>query len=376
MRKADDEELSRVLFGMSDAWMTVPTLIGDGVELRPMEERDAAALLACTAPDTFRFFATRHPPTWDEAGFAAFIGYLRGNSATRPMAVIDRATGKMVGCTCYLDVDPANRSVEIGCTFYDPAVRGTKLNPEAKLLLIQYAFEVLGCVRVFLKTDGRNVQSQRAIAKLGARYEGTLRRHRILPDGFVRDTVYFAITPEEWPEVKAGLLRRLGRSDSQHAATMRVRSATSSDVERVLPMVEAICAMHKTMDPTKYGFVPEIVERYRGWLPQRAADHRSVFLIAEDGTGVAGFAVGTVEPEIPIYEIKEFGFIHDLWVEPRARRMGVGRMLAQTALERFKSMGVRQVRLDTALANEGARRLFAGCGFRCSATEMIAVVGG
>lgn len=362
---------------MSDAWKSVPRLVGEVVELRAMREEDAAALLACTARDTFKFFATRHPPTWDEPGFRAFIAWHLAVTTTRMFAVIERASGRLVGCTCYLDVDQANRSVEIGCTFYDPAVRGTALNPEAKLMLIQHAFETLGCVRVFLKTDGRNVQSQRAIAKLGARYEGTLRRHRILPDGFIRDTVYFSIVPEEWPEVKAGLLTRLGREARKSAPAVRVRAATAADVEQVLPMVEAICAMHKTMDSTKYGFVEEIVERYRGWLPQRARDARSVFLVAEDGSGVGsvvGFLVGTVEPEIPIYEVKEFGFIHDVWVETRMRRRGVGRLLALVALERFRAMGVPQVRLDTATANEGARRLFAGCGFRASATEMIAVV--
>lgn len=357
---------------MTDQWRITPVLRGNDVELRPLLESDAAALLACTARDTFKFFATRHPPTWDEAGFAAFIGYLRANPTTRPMAVIDRPTGRLVGCTCYLDVDSSNRSVEIGCTFYDPAVRGTRLNPEAKLLLIQHAFETLGCVRVFLKTDGRNIQSQRAIAKLGARYEGTLRNHRILPDGFVRDTVYFSIVPEEWPEVKAGLLTRLHRSGTHLVPT--VRSATPTDIPAILPMVERICAMHQSMDRTKYDFVPDIVEKYRHWLPQRAADSRSVLCIAEDDLGIVGFLVGTIEPEIPIYHIKEFGFIHDLWVEPRARRRGIGTALARQAISRFKSMGVSQVRLDTATANEGARRLFAGCGFRPAATEMIATL--
>ncbi|MBU6414408.1 MAG: GNAT family N-acetyltransferase [Planctomycetes bacterium] len=357
---------------MNDEWKATPTLIGEVVELRAMRQDDAPALLACTARDTFKFFATRHPPSWDEAGFASFIAWHLAVPSTRMFAVIERATGTLVGCTCYLDVDAANRSVEIGCTFYDPEVRGTKLNPEAKLLLMRHAFETLGCERVFLKTDGRNMQSQRAIAKLGARYEGTLRRHRILPDGFIRDTVYFSVVKEEWPEVKVGLMTRLGRSEEGSRRSARVRSATAADVEQVLPLVEKICAMHRGMDARKYGFVPDIVERYRTWLPQRAADARSVLLVAEDDSGLAGFVVGTVEPEIPIYEVKEFGFIHDVWVEPRARRQGVGRMLALAALERFRAMGVKQVRLDTAIANEAARRLFAGCGFRASATEMIA----
>lgn len=140
-------------------------------------------------------------------------------------------------------------------------------------------------------------------------------------------------------------------------------------------MVAQICAMHEAMDPDKYGYLPDIVSMYEHWLPQRAVDPRSVLLVADAGTGLAGFVIGTVEKEIPIYRIAEFGFVHDLWVEPAQRRAGVGRALALAAIERFRAMGMKQVRLDTAAANEGARRLFASCGFRASATEMLIVVG-
>jgi ribosomal protein S18 acetylase RimI-like enzyme len=155
---------------------------------------------------------------------------------------------------------------------------------------------------------------------------------------------------------------------------IHVRSATAADVPAILPMVAQLCAMHERMDSDKYGFLPAIVEMYRDWLPRRAADARSVLLVAEDGGAAAGFVVGTVEREIPIYRVKEFGFIHDLWVEPSWRRHGAGRMLAACAVERFQAMGVVQVRLDTAAANESARRLFASCGFRSSATEMLRVL--
>jgi RimJ/RimL family protein N-acetyltransferase len=360
---------------MSNLWSHIPTLEGEFVQLRPLLDSDAAALLACTAPDTFTYFVTKPPPTWDIPGFAAFINTLSGTPTTRPMAVIDRSTNRLVGCTCYLDVDQANRSVEIGCTFYHPAVRGTHINPQAKLLLLSHAFETLHCVRVLLKTDARNLHSQRAIAKLGARYEGTLRQHRILPDGFIRDTACFSILPDEWPEVKAGLLQRLARSATPNPSpAITIRPAIAADTESILPMVQQICAMHSALDPTKYAFLPDIIDRYRRWLPVRAADPRSVLLVAHDALGLVGFLVGSVEPEIPIYHISEYGFIHDLWIEPRARRMGVGTALARQALADFKTIGVSQVRLDTANANQSARRLFAGCGFRPSATEMIAAL--
>jgi ribosomal-protein-alanine N-acetyltransferase len=84
------------------------------------------------------------------------------------------------------------------------------VNPENKYLLLRHAFETLGAIRVQLKTDGRNLHSQRAIAKLGAKLEGTMRRHIIMPDGYFRDTVMYSIIDDEWPGVKAGLEERLG----------------------------------------------------------------------------------------------------------------------------------------------------------------------
>jgi GNAT superfamily N-acetyltransferase len=115
------------------------------------------------------------------------------------------------------------------------------------------------------------------------------------------------------------------------------------------------------------------VQRYEAWLPERARDPRSVFLVAQDasGPGIVGFLVATVEREIPIYRVSEFGFVHDMWVEPGARGRGLGRALVASAIERFRELGVPQIRLDTAMANEDARRLFATCGFRAAVMEML-----
>jgi RimJ/RimL family protein N-acetyltransferase len=117
--------------------------------------------------------------------------------------------GTVVGTTSYLDVSVPDARLEIGSTAYAPAVWGTAVNPDAKRVLLAHAFDVLGAGRVQLKTDVRNVRSQRAIARLGARYEGTLRRYQRRGDGTVRDTVVFSILAEEWPAVRAGLEQRL-----------------------------------------------------------------------------------------------------------------------------------------------------------------------
>ncbi len=122
----------------------------------------------------------------------------------------DRPAGTVVGTSSYLEVVPVDARLEIGFTVYDPAVWGSSVNPEAKLLLLGYAFDELGMGRVQLKTDIRNVRSQQAIARLGARFEGVLRRYQRRSDGSVRDTVLFSITAEEWPAVRDGLRVRLG----------------------------------------------------------------------------------------------------------------------------------------------------------------------
>ncbi len=114
-----------------------------------------------------------------------------------------------MGTSSYLGVSVADARLEIGSTAYSPPVWASVVNPEVKLLLFEHAFEVLRVGRVQLKTDVRNVRSQQAIARLGARYEGTLRRYQRRADGSVRDTVMFSVTAEEWPAVRDGLLARL-----------------------------------------------------------------------------------------------------------------------------------------------------------------------
>jgi ribosomal protein S18 acetylase RimI-like enzyme len=153
---------------------------------------------------------------------------------------------------------------------------------------------------------------------------------------------------------------------------MDIRPATPEDVPAVLPMVRKVCAFHEALDPAKYGFRGDPGRMYDRWLVNRAKDPRSVFLVAEAEPGrLVGFLVGTVEEEIPIYRIKEFGFVHDLWVEEKYRNEGIARQMVTLAVERFREIGVKQVRLDTAYHNEPARALFAACGFRPSIVEML-----
>lgn len=120
-------------------------------------------------------------------------------------AVVDLASGASVGMTRYMTIDRANRSVEIGGTWYGKSFRRTAMNTECKYLLMQHAFEAWGCIRVQIKTDLRNERSQRAIERLGATREGVLRKNLIMPDGYQRSSVMYSVLDEEWPAVKARL---------------------------------------------------------------------------------------------------------------------------------------------------------------------------
>jgi ribosomal protein S18 acetylase RimI-like enzyme len=159
---------------------------------------------------------------------------------------------------------------------------------------------------------------------------------------------------------------------------MQIRQATVEDVPLVLPMVARIAALHESWDAAKYGYRANPEEMYRRWLAARARDARSVFFVAERTDAMLGdvpflvaFLVGTVEREIPIYRLEQFGFIHDLWIEPEYRHEGIGRQMVMLAIERFREIGVTQIRTDTAAYNDAARALFSACGFRASTIEML-----
>jgi N-acetyltransferase len=184
-------------------------LEGRYVRLEPLEERHRDDLLAAAAQDpaTFRYMGSDL-----SVGAEAWPAYLA--DALEPefvaWATVDRSTGRAVGSTRFGDIAPAHGRVEIGWTWIAPSHQRTAVNTEAKLLQLTYAFDELGAARVALKTDGRNLRSQAAIERLGAMREGVLRRHIRMPDGFMRDTVYFSILSDEWPAVKARLEERLG----------------------------------------------------------------------------------------------------------------------------------------------------------------------
>lgn len=128
-----------------------------------------------------------------------------------PFVAIHLASGRVAGATRYLNIMPKDRGLEIGGTWYGTEFQRTAVNTECKYLLMQHAFEMLGCIRVQLKTDSRNERSQKAIERIGAVKEGVLRNHMILPDGRFRHSVFYSVLDTEWPDVKKRLEEMMNR---------------------------------------------------------------------------------------------------------------------------------------------------------------------
>ena len=186
------------------------TLEGTYVRLVPLSHDHLDALAAVGLDDDlWRWIPApvRSPDDLADYIQAALDGQARGEML--PFATVERATGTVVGSTRFGNVVLAHRRAEIGWTWVARPWQRTAVNTEAKLLMLRHAFGPLGCHRVELKTDALNERSRRAILRLGATEEGTLRKHMVTASGRVRSTVYFSITDDEWPAVEAQLVAKL-----------------------------------------------------------------------------------------------------------------------------------------------------------------------
>ena len=188
-------------------------LTGERAELVPMAEEHAPGLYESgNDPDVWRYMPVWRMESVEDAR-KIIREMLQGQAAgtALPFTILDRDTGCIAGSTQLFDISVPHRQGEIGWTWLTPTAQRTRINTECKYLLLRHAFETMGMIRVQLKTDARNERSQRAMERIGAVREGILRRHRILPDGFVRDSVYYSVIAEEWPQTKAHLERLLTR---------------------------------------------------------------------------------------------------------------------------------------------------------------------
>lgn len=196
---------------MSNHWASPLTLTGRHVRLEPLNESHIPGLTEVGRGHAFWDYMLygRMDTEQDMRNWVLDIMGRGARGTDLPFAVIHLQSGRVAGATRYLNVMPNDRGLEVGGTWYGLEFQRTIVNTECKYLLLTHAFEVLKCIRVQIKTDLLNVRSQQAIERLGAKKEGVLRNHMILPSGRVRDSVFYSIIDSEWPAVKSLLEKKL-----------------------------------------------------------------------------------------------------------------------------------------------------------------------
>ncbi|WP_312472672.1 GNAT family N-acetyltransferase [Neobacillus sp.] len=190
-------------------WSEPFKLLGKSVRLEPICMEHLDGLWEAAIPNEIWMYMATKIGSKDDMKKMIDTAIKEREKGTQYTFTVFNNHNIIIGSTRFLDIFPAQKSVEIGWTWYHPDVWRTKVNTECKLLLLTHAFETWNLTRVQLKTDARNLRSQKAIARLGAVKEGTLRKDRIISDGFARDTVYYSILCDEWGMVKNGLIMKL-----------------------------------------------------------------------------------------------------------------------------------------------------------------------
>ncbi|HGM6771567.1 TPA: GNAT family N-acetyltransferase [Stenotrophomonas maltophilia] len=194
---------------VTDTWATVPTLRGQHVTLQPLQQGHVDGLRAALEGSGLdRLWYTQVPAPAQAGAYVQAALQAQAEGRVLPCVIRD-AAGDIVGSTRFYDLDAAVPRLSLGYTWYAPRAQRTGANTEAKLLLLQHAFEVMGCISVVLETSWFNTTSRTAIARLGAKQDGVLRNHKRHADGTPRDTVIFSIIDAEWQGVKRHLQYRL-----------------------------------------------------------------------------------------------------------------------------------------------------------------------
>jgi N-acetyltransferase len=190
-------------------WNELFSLQGESVTLVPIRMDHVAGLWEAAKPEEIWTYMATKVRSQAEIEQMINTAISEREKGTQYAFTVLNDKNQIIGSTRFLETSTVHKSAEIGWTWYHPSVWRTKVNTECKLLLLELAFENWNLTRVQLKTDSRNIRSQHAIERLGAKREGTLRKDRVISDGYVRDTVYFSILRDEWEEVKEGLLKKL-----------------------------------------------------------------------------------------------------------------------------------------------------------------------
>jgi RimJ/RimL family protein N-acetyltransferase len=197
---------------MTAGEMKIDPVVLEGIHVRlePLLRKHITGLCEVGLEEQlWRWIPTPVRTADDMAAYVELALKEQANGVSLPFAQIEKATGRLIGSTRYMNIDRVHHRVEIGCTWIGREWQRTAANTEAKYLLLRHAFETLGCMRVELKTDSLNEKSRAAILRIGAKQEGIFRNHMMTSTGRIRHTVYFSIVDSEWPGVKSEMERRL-----------------------------------------------------------------------------------------------------------------------------------------------------------------------
>jgi len=328
------------------------TLTGQLVRLEPISETHIADLaLVATNESIWSYFASG--ALTNETQLKEFVLDLRKKQAQGtdlPFAVIYRETGKAIGCTRFMEIRKEHRGLEIGGTWYGVAYQRTGVNTECKYLLLKHAFEVLGCIRVQLKTDLRNVRSQRAIERIGAVREGVLRHQMIMPDGYFRDSVYYSFTNDDWPRVKAHLEKLLG-SYEQKLSTQVINYAARLTLTPLQTREELeLCArLYSNSEPWI------MLKRDYKHAIQTLSDKTSEVYVAKAENEIVGFIILSMQGAF-------VGYIQTLCIASSWRSKGLGSHILKWAEERiFRNSP--NVFMCVSSFNQDAQRLYQRLGY-------------
>jgi N-acetyltransferase len=350
-------------------------LEGSIVVLEPLgEEHDEELWEAAQAPEIWAWLAHLDRRETFELWLELTREAARSGSEG-PFATRDVCSGRIVGSSRYLNVRPADRSVEIGWTWLNPSAWRSGANVEAKLLMLRHAFETLDCVRVEFKTDARNERSRAALAALPAKFEGIMRNHMTVPDVGLRNSAYFSVIDSEWPAVRDNLERRLERG-GQPAATTQTGGDLSlrygNDAEELAalePLWNALQAHHSEITPRLGSRTPKRTfadawrirrSKYERWL----GDPDAFFVLAEHGGEPAGYAFVTVGPPYASWETGDrLAELETLSVLPERRGDGIGAALLDAVWKRLGELGVEDMQITTTVTNVDAQRFYERQGF-------------
>ncbi|SHE33215.1 Protein N-acetyltransferase, RimJ/RimL family [Seinonella peptonophila] len=191
-----------------------PTLQNDRIQLVPMQEKHAIDLFKISDKAIWKFMLQQMETLKDMQTWVKQAIQMRKEHHALPFAVIHKENQHIIGATRLYEFNFIQKSCELGATWYQKNYQRTFVNTDCKLLLLQYCFETLGMIRVQLKTDERNLPSQKAIERLGAKKEGLLRNERILENGYIRNAYIYSIIQSEWSQVKENLLRKVNEYKS------------------------------------------------------------------------------------------------------------------------------------------------------------------